>query len=233
MRFSWSNISLENYAALHTLYSYDATDKIQQDISALSIITGKSEDYFTTCSLSKLGRYRASLHKVLNTPINPSKITRFRIGLRWFTCPDGIENFNGEHLEAVSLLKITNENRIHKYANILAAITESKLSYHSKVKLFEKMPAEIAVSICDRFLIQFGELAAKYDNSEKVSVKDNDPSRPDFRKQTISMFEHWGYFHVFFELSNRDRTKMEYWRKQSIPYIFNSLAHRKDLMDED
>lgn len=231
--FSWSNISLENYATLHTLYGYDATDKIQQDISALSVITGKREKYFESRSLSKLNRYREGLHKLLATPIKQSKITKFRIGLKYFHCPDGIENYLGEHLENVSLLRINEKNLPELYPKLLAVIAGNELPYNKKVELFNKLPAEIGVSICDRFLSQLGEVAAKYDTTTEVKqITSDKPLTPDFRKQTVSMFEHWGYFHVFFELSGRDRTKMEYWRKQTIPYIFNSMAHRKDLNDE-
>lgn len=235
MTFSWSSISLENYAALHILYRYDATDKVQQDISALEIITGKPERYFETCSLTKLNRYREGLHKLLDTQIEQSKIESFRIGLNKFYCPDGIEFYFGEHLEGVSLLRINETNIFELYPTLLAVIASgNEMPFHEKVERFKKLPAQIGVSICDRFLSQLGKVAEKYDSTTEVKtvVKEGEPLRPDFRKQTVSMFEHWGYFHVFFELAGRDRTKMEYWRKQTIPYIFTSMAHRKDLQDE-
>jgi|TARA_R110000823_G_scaffold211115_1_gene341471 hypothetical protein len=47
------------------------------------------------------------------------------------------------------------------------------------------------------------------------------------------MFEHWGHFYTIFELTGRDYNKMDYWREQSIVYIYNCLAFRKDLQDEE
>ena len=48
-----------------------------------------------------------------------------------------------------------------------------------------------------------------------------------------SMFSHWGYFYVAFELVGRDITKMSYWDDKNIIEFFNLMAFRKDLIDDD
>lgn len=240
---NWKQINLDTYAALQNLYATTARDPLMQDITALAIITNYPESYFETIPLCKLTKHRRSLKSLIETPVGKYDPDSFRCNLRKFYAPKGIENYKGEHLEGVSLLKLNEKNIAENIAKILAVIsTEQKsmltriYTFTEKVEHFSRfVPASVGVPICNRFLTELGELSRAYgERPRKVSADQIDNSgEPDFSKHTMTLHEHWGYFHVFFELAGRDRTKMDYWRDQTIPYIFNSLAHRKDLSDDE
>lgn len=239
MRINWDSISLDTFAQIDSLLSYNATDKLQQQITALSIITGKSEYHFENISFRRLSKYQKQLISLYENI--PTKVSHtFKCKGRTFTFGKEIDEFNGDHLESISLLKLNQSNTAQNCSKIVAILTDEvphrflkPLTFKQKIELFDNhLSANIGIPISNKFLTDLGEIAKIYNEQPKKIESLEDGLKPDFETKYTPMFEHWGYFHVFFELSGRDRTKMDYWRKQSIPYIFNSLAHRKDMMDE-
>lgn len=236
MKFRWSSISLETYSQLDALLRYNATDKLQQEISVLAILTGKEEKYFESISFRRLGKYQRAFREMWGC--FPTEVKHeFKCKGRTFTFAKGIENFTGAHLESISLLKLNADNLAENYPKIVASLVEETsgkmfkpLSFLECAELFSKhLPCSIGIAIGNKFLSDLGEIAKIHADQPQV-IEDPEILQPDFGKTPI--FEHWGYFHTFFELSGRDRTKMDYWRKQTIPYIFNSLAHRRDVVEE-
>lgn len=237
MTIRWSKISLAQYAELETLRRFQATDKLQQDISCLSIITGISEDKISDMKAKRFDRMRQKMFRMLSQePINRKRI--FWIRLRRFVAVNDMDDYTGSHLESISILKVTPENMHEKAAEVLASLIEEKtpfrrqLSFKSRVELLKsKCPVSIALPIIKHFDSGLKEIIVTYEPQKKTLPDIDQPLTPDFKK-TQSLYDHWGFFHTFFELSGRKRDKMDYWRKQSIPYIFNSLAHRSDLLDQ-
>ena len=157
MTYSWSKISLENYAAIDALNRHIPTDYLQHGVSLLSLATGESEAHFMELPLSKLQKQIIELTEFLQKEIREKLYRKFRCGGRQFrlVCIS-MDEIKGKHIEAVSILKITPENLASNCPKIMASITEEynlffrkPLSFDRKVELFSKhLPASIGMGTC-------------------------------------------------------------------------------------
>lgn len=164
MKYSWSNISLENYAAIDALNRGAKTT--ENKVSMLSLASGKPESYFEGLDFVELYSEIKDLNEFLDTEIQEKLYPVFWCSGRRFklTCLTQ-EEIKGKHVEALSLLKITSENVAENCPKILAALTEEtfsfrkKLSFQQKVDAFNtNLPSSVGMGVCLFFWEVLNEL---------------------------------------------------------------------------
>lgn len=178
MSYSWDNITLENYAAIDALRRSTVVESNKEAYivhwcSLLALANNKPESHYEAMDFVSLYKEIECLKTFLNTEIKERLHTVFRSAGRRFklTCLTE-EEIKGQHVEALSLLKITPETLAEKAPSILAAITEEawtfrkKLSFNQKVELFSKqLPASIGMGVCLFFWEVLNELQPAILNS--------------------------------------------------------------------
>lgn len=110
MDFSWQTIPLGTYAAIDALSRAMASDPMQQDVSLLSMLTGKTEEYFMEIPLPELTKLRKEMHDFLSKTPEEKYYPEFECNGRRYKVSETLEEFNGAQLEGISALQLTDEN---------------------------------------------------------------------------------------------------------------------------
>jgi len=166
--FSWSTIPLGTYAAIDAL-SRSESNPLANDVSMLSLITGKPEEYYTEQIHTKqLAAERKKLHDFLNTEINEHYYPTFKCNGRKYKVSESMEEFNVAQLEGISGLGLTEENFAAKSPIAMAILCKEKrtwkfwrkpLSLTERSNDFEKhLPTSIGMGIVRFFFLYSKEL---------------------------------------------------------------------------
>lgn len=173
--FSWQTIPLGTYAAIDALSRAKASDPMQQDVSLLSMLTGKTEEYFMGIPFPELTRLRKEMHDFLSKTPEEKYYPEFECNGRKYKVSESMEEFTGAQLEGISALQLTDENFASKshYAMAILCkeipkevkkktfvfwetefITEPTLTIHERAADFEKhLPTSIGMGVVSFFFL--------------------------------------------------------------------------------
>lgn len=155
----WNDIKVSQLPEIQRLKEYKPTDPIEltdRDVALLSIITGKSEDYYNSIPSLELSKYRVDLYRFLATEPSTEFRPEFKIGGRKFTTWIEAKQVTTDQLADIHLLKIDGKNYYSKLPQILAVFAKEKrglkfwvkpLTFSQRVELFKDLPSDTANSI--------------------------------------------------------------------------------------
>lgn len=155
----WNEVKVSQLPEIQKLIEYTPTDLVElldRDIALLSIITGKSEDYFNAMKSDAFNTIRIELYEFIKTQPTTEFRPEFKIGGRKFTTWIDPKEVTTDQLADIHLLKIDGKNYYSKLPQILAVFAKEKrglkfwvkpLTFSQKVELFKSLPADTANSI--------------------------------------------------------------------------------------
>lgn len=155
----WNEVKVSQLPEIQKLIEYTPTDLVElldRDIALLSIITGKSEDYFNAMKSDAFNTIRIELYEFIKTQPTTEFRPEFKIGGRKFTTWIDPKEVTTDQLADIHLLKIDGKNYYSKLPQILAVFAKEKrglkfwvkpLTFSQKVELFKDLPADTANSI--------------------------------------------------------------------------------------
>lgn len=180
----WSQVKVRHLPQIQKLIDYKSEDIVEiydRDVALLSIITGKSEDYFGSLSPKKFGEYRKELYELISTQPTTEFNPVFTIGGRKFSTVISAKQATMDQVADIHLLDITPKNYYEYLPYILATFAKEKrglrlwrkpLSFTAKVELFKDLPADIANSISLFFCKVSKPLEKAILNSLENQIKD-------------------------------------------------------------
>lgn len=155
----WNYVKVSQLPEIQRLIEFNTSDLVElldRDIALLSIITGKTEDYFNSLNPVDFGKYRVELYELIaTTPANEYR-PNFKIGGRKFETVVSAKMVTAAQLADLHLLKIDEKNYYSKIPYIMAVFSQEKrglkfwvkpLTFTRKVELFKDLPADTANSI--------------------------------------------------------------------------------------
>lgn len=155
----WNDVKVSQLPEIQKLIEFTPTDLVElldRDIALLSIITGKSEDYFNAMKSDDFNKIRSELYEFIVTQPTTEFRPEFKIGGRKFTTWVEASEVTTDQLADIHLLKIDGKNYYSKLPQILAVFAKEKrglkfwvkpLTFSQKVELFKDLPADTANSI--------------------------------------------------------------------------------------
>lgn len=155
----WNDVKVSQLPEIQKLIEYAPTDLVElldRDITLLSIITGKSEDYFNALKSDEFNKIRSELYEFIVTQPTTEFRPEFKIGGRKFTTWIEASEVTTDQLADIHLLKIDGKNYYSKLPQIIAVFAKEKrglkfwvkpLTFSQKVELFKDLPADTANSI--------------------------------------------------------------------------------------
>lgn len=163
-QFDWSKIPLGRYAEIDALSRAHTTNPLANDITMLSLVTGKDEKFFEEeIHLTQLSKERQKLHKFLNQEMKAKYFQTFKCNGRKYKVSQSMEEFNGGQLEAISALQLTDENFASKSHFTMAILCNEKktwkfwrkeLPIQERAKEFEQhLPTSIGIGIINFFFL--------------------------------------------------------------------------------
>lgn len=156
---NWHNVKVSQLPEIQKLIQLAPTDAIElldRDVALLSIITGKSEDWFNSLNPSEFGMWRKRLYDLISTEPKGEFSPVFKIAGRTFATVVSVKMVTTAQLADIHLLQINEKNYYSKIPYILAVFSDEKrglrfwrkkLSFTEKVELFKSLPADTANSI--------------------------------------------------------------------------------------
>lgn len=151
-KFSWSNISMENYAAIMALTKHTPTDLMAHNISMMSLCTGKPESFYEEMAMIKLEQEIDEMMSFLSKEPQEKYVPSFTCDGRKFKVTIDKDQAMFRNVRDVSALGLNQDNFAEHAPKIVAAFCEEttilkkKLSLEQRVDLFTKqLPASIGI----------------------------------------------------------------------------------------
>lgn len=155
----WSDVKVRQLPEIQRLIEFQSTDMVEildRDVTLLSIITGKSEDYFLSLNSKDFGGYRKPLYELISTQPTKGFEPVFTFAGRKFSTVVSGRQVGVDQLADIHLLHIDGKNYYSNLHLILAVFAreqtgwkfwKKKLSFSEKAELFKDVPADVANSI--------------------------------------------------------------------------------------
>lgn len=191
----WSQVKVRHLPEIQKLIDFKSDDLIEvydRDVALLSIITGKSEDYFGSLTPKEFGKHRKELYELISTQPTTEFNPVFTIGGRKFSTVVTVRGTTMDKNADIHLLGINGSNyysNLHLILSVYA--TEIRglrfwlkpLSFTAKAELFKDAPADLANSISLFFCNAAPELKKVILSSLEIKIKDKVNSLTETLKQ--------------------------------------------------